>query len=412
MWLIPLIFVLFMAFGLSLIFYPMMHMKAEGLPVAVASYDAGVQTPQGKVDLGDKMADKLVQSGKKDHAVMVWTRLDNKAAVQQSLDNHDYYATVAISKDFTAKTLAAKQAQAAGQATGQAAANQAAQASPSAQQTPTPTAQTAQAKSAASAAPAVDVTIDNGKSPMVATVMQSALAPALEKTGVTAHVKTINTGYTFPGAMSNASMIGQNAIIIPTYVLSMLGGMLTATFFASRRGTSRKSSWKNMFKQLVYLLGVSLIVSLAMEVVERVLGGTWMNAGAIPFFWLCSFAVMTIVMSVGNIAPPLGQVVGMLVMFLGISSAMFPPEMLPTFWHKWLYPWVPHHFIGDGYRAIFFDGDGFWNSATGPMFIYLAVGIVLFVFVGLLNAHRAKAAAAKADAVQSVSVQGAAVTAE
>lgn len=374
--LIPFIFIAFMACGMSLIFYPMMNMQIKGFPVAVASYDQGVQTPKGKVNAGNQMADKLVDSGKKDDAAMKWTKLDSKADVQKSLDNHDYYAVVTLPKDFTATTLAAKQAQAGQAAAGQATAQQGAAAAQ---------AGAAQAKTT-QAQPKIDVTVDNSKSPMASMLMNSALTTALGKTGAKVNVTTINTGEKLKSAMGNTGTIIQNAAIVPTYVFSLIGGMFIARTNSKKRYDSLSDKWKTMVKQLVWVAITSLFVGFVVDIIHKVVtGGAWLPGSTFFGTWLSSFAIMTIVNALSNIVVFLGQIAGMVVMFLAMPTAILPVEMLPGFWQKWIYPWAPHHFIGDAFRSSYFAGDGFWNNGIKHMIFYVIGGLVVWALVGLLK---------------------------
>jgi YhgE/Pip-like protein len=411
--LMPLLIIIGVTCIMSLIFYPMMNMKVENLPVAVVSLDEGATTAQGEVNAGDQMATKLVESGKKDNATMVWTKLDSKKALNTALDNYDYYAAVVIPKDFTAKQVATKQAdmtktvtlatqiaqamiQAQTQAQAQGlqgeAVQQAAQAAAQkavqeAMQTQAAEQQSTE-KSATADTASIQAILDNAKSPMVANLLKTALTTALGQTGITVNTKVINAGDTDTNAQPMTVMMGQNTTIMPTFMMSFVASIFTLQAFKRKRYASTGAKWKDLGIQILYIAGISLLVALGVDCVQMLISGNWLASAAVPFLWLCSFAIMSVVVGLGNVAFPLGVAVGGLSLVLGMSSGLFAPEMLPSFWRNWIYPWVPQRYIGDGFRDIAFNGAGAWNAGSTAMLITAIVGICAFVIAGLLPKGR------------------------
>lgn len=108
----------------------------------------------------------------------------------------------------------------------------------------------------------------------------------------------------------------------------------------------------------------------------------------VAFLWLASFAAMTVVLGLANIAVPLGLGCGVLGMGLGMTSGLFPRELLPGFRQDWVYGWVPQRFIGDGVRAVLYRGDGWRNAASEPLMVILCVGLVILIVAGLLPVAR------------------------
>lgn len=135
-------------------------------------------------------------------------------------------------------------------------------------------------------------------------------------------------------------------------------------------------------------LGWSLMIALGACSVTAMVGSGWPPTPMIAFLWLASFAIITVLLSLMNIALPLGVICGALGLGLGMTSGMFPYELLPRFWQDWVYGWVPQHYIGNGVRAVLYSGEGWWNAGSAPLVIMLYVGLAIFVISGLLPLGR------------------------
>ena len=409
---LPAVVIIAVACLMTLMLYPMMNAQMKGLPVAVLSKDEGAVTPQGEMNAGDTLVDKLTSATSSDgDSPMIWYKVNDKAALDKGFDDGDYYAAITIPKDFTAKTVAAQQAkvkksveqasalaqtmagaQAEAAAKGlsgeqaqqfvQAAAQKAAMEQASA-------ASTATSSGSDASAPTITVTVDNAKSPLVASLLKQSIPTMLGKSGANVKVKTLNQGDVKTGSsLPTAAMMGQNVLIMPTYLMSMIVGVLVCVTVGRRKSDDKPQRWVSVVLQLLCALGWSLAVALGADCIFAMLGSGWLPWSMVAFLWLASFAVMTVVLGLANIAVPLGLVCGVLGMGLGMTSGLFPRELLPGFWQDWVYGWVPQRFIGDGVRAVLYHGDGWWNAASEPLMVVLCVGLVILIIAGLLPITR------------------------
>lgn len=421
---LPLIVIIAVSCLMALMFYPMMNAQVRELPVAVLSLDEGATTAQGEVNVGDAMVKKLTgtsdgasSSDSADEQPMVWTKVDSQDDLDKAFANHDYYAAIVIPKDFTAKQMAVKQAAAKAQiesATALAQTMAKAQAEAVAQGLTGAAAQqyvqaamqkaiaaqsgdtagaagSASDSAAASAssddenAPAVTLTIDNSKSPLVASLLKQSVPAMLSQGGAKVEVKTINAGdVKSNSSLPTAAMMGQNVLIMPTYMMSMIVAVLTVMQLGRKHYDSKSQRWVSFGVQLCAALVWSLCIALGACCIFAMLGSGWPPASMIGFLWLASFAVMSVLLALMNIALPLGVLCGVLGLGLGMTSGLFPYELLPGFWRDWVYGWVPQRYIGDGVRAVLYSGDGWWNAASEPLMVVVCVGLVVFVVAGLL----------------------------
>lgn len=423
----PLAAIIAVSCFMALMMYPMMNANLKEVPLAIVSLDEGATTAQGDMNVGDTLVDKLTDtSSTKDGETpaMTWTKLKSTDEVEKGFENHDYYAALIIPKDFTAKQVAVKQAAAQQQIesattlaqamtkaqaeaaqqglTGDAAqkyVQAAAQKALAAQTSDTSAQSGAATKTDDKNTPTVTLRVDNSKSPLVSNLLQQSIPTALESTGATVNVKVLNKGsLKSHSSLPTASMMSQNVLIMPTYMMSMLVAILLIGEFGRKYYATKSERWIAFGRQLVAALGWSAVVAFGSCCALWMTGSGFPPAAMFGFLWLASFALMAVFLGLQNISKVLGTVCGALGMGLGMTSGLLPYELLPEFWQKWIYGWIPQHHIGDGVRAVIYRGDGWWNVGSEPMMIILCVGLVLLICAGLLPLAKAKTAKAEVEA--------------
>ncbi len=352
---IPILFAFVMACLMGLMFYPMAHMSISNLPFAIVSLDEGMSTEQGETNAGETLVDTLIASTSSDDgdAMMVWTVLDSQEAMDEALENNEYYGYLVIPADFTQAQMAAQ--------------------------------------TGLGDVPTLEAYFDNAKSPMVASMLSTSFASMFEAMGMNVDSTIVHQGSDSSASSSVAmtsmmsGMYGSIIAITPMLTLSMTCAMLLTRVVSIRNITERGKRYRTIGLQALLVLIFSCIIGLIDCGLVTVAGGT-----SIPFVqmwtfaWLGSFCILILCVGLANINAGLEIVIAMLIMFLGMSSAMFAPEMLPAFWRDGLYPWVPQHFMGDGIRQILYMGANMFNNSTGPICIYGIIGIVILVLGGLI----------------------------
>lgn len=68
-----------------------------------------------------------------------------------------------------------------------------------------------------------------------------------------------------------------------------------------------------------------------------------------------------------------------LLMFFSLPLLQLGPEMLPTFYYNWIYPWLPMRFMFDGLREILYFNGPVWSTSTSVL-IWIAL-ISIFVLI-------------------------------
>lgn len=343
----------------SLIAYPMMHAEPKELPIALVTLDEGMEGPTGAVNAGSALAEKLTEAaGSADDgdepAPLAWTELGSQAELDEALDDNAFYGALVIPADFTASQAAAQAG--------------AGEASP------------------------VTVIVNQGKNPMAAQIVQQALTAMVQAGGITANTEVINAADIGGGSMS--SMMAVQMTVMPTVMLTLVPTILLFFGFRPGKGASRTQRFKAYGTQLGYGVVLSLAAACGAMLVVGAVGGLDIAAGtAIPFLWLASFCLMALLLGAFNLCAPAGALLAVVVVAGGMACAMLPPEMLPTLWADWIYPWVPQRFIGDGVRSIAYMNGSAWNDQCPPLAITGAVGLGLACIAGLLPTRKGADAA-------------------
>jgi hypothetical protein len=352
---------IFCVFGLAM--YPNLHAAPKDVPFAIVSLDEGAETPAGALNLGDQMATALVSgiAPAADDATapaagaaspIAWTRLDSQAALDQALEDNEYYGAIVLPTDFSA-TQAAAQA-------------------------------------GAGEGASVQTIINQGKNPMLANLMQQALTAQFAAQGLQVEVTAIHAAA--PGGGTMGALMSSMVMVMPPFMMTMIGSILLFSIFRPQRGAGRRARVRAYGKQLAFAVPVSALVGLGAMLMGTWVGGLDVPAGAIfLFMWIAVFGLMAAFLGALDLAVPLGALVILACFACGMSAAMFAPEMLPGLWRDWFYPWVPQHFLGDGIRSIIYLGGGGVNAATGPLALFGAAGLVLMAAAAFVPRRAAKA---------------------
>lgn len=353
----PVLIVVLIGCVMALMFYPMINMSPKELPFAVVSLDEGATTPQGEVNAGKLMVDKLVNAPTpegSDAAPIKWEQFDSQAAIDEAFANNKLFGALTIPADFTQGQMLAK--------TGK------------------------------SEAPSVAVVLDNAKSPMAVMQMQAALGAMFGQMDIPANIQLINTGDADSSATSPmAGMMSQQIGVMPIMIMSMIGSIILTRILPKTNASTTNGRFKALGIQLGYAVGFSFLAA----VTSVTLLNTLVGAGA-PFWtttiflWVASFSVMALFLGAFNIALPLGGLVAFFAFLCGMMLAALPREMLPTFWADWIYPWSPQSHMADGVRDILYRGADLFPLGTGGLLVLGGIGLVLLVIAGFIPGLKPK----------------------
>lgn len=314
--------VLAIAFILGTIFYPMARMELHDLPFAISNQDEGATTPAGTMVAGDQVVEKLTSNS---DAPFSWTAVDDPAALDEALENNEYYGAVIIPANFTASQLAAKAGQ---------------------------------------GEPArLQVILDNGKNPMVANSMKAALGQQL---GDSADIMVIHSLEGTESANPMGVMLMQQMGIMPLILMALICGLLL-----SRAG-------RNIWVNLGVAAGLALFIGLVMPGVLAIVTGASVPYWAlVGFYAVASFSLLVFFLGAFSLHTAVGGLAALSIVPFGMALGVLPREGLTSFWQNFVYPWVPQRFLGEGLRSVLFMDSGMWATGLSALLAFGVVGLVL-----------------------------------
>ena len=398
----------------SLMFCPMAQMELKNLPVAVVNLDEGIELPSGTLNIGSEITEGLESgegiegtsvssglsatvsqqeenvSGKEAsdqgstvmQDALLWSVLESEESAESAFANHNYYALIVIPKDFTLSQIGSR-LDAFMENASEAASTGGLQSAGSLQENAQFMGVIAQLKQQAAEVEdgSLKVFIDNAKSPLIATQLNSVMNTLFTQKGISAEISVENDGgYEVDASSPMSSIISQQLVIIPAVIGGLICAILISRVFRIDNLSKTKETAQTIGKQLVVALICSLLVALcAWVLVSAICGIELPFTNSILFVWLSTFCFIVLLLGFLDIALPLGVLVAITILVLGNMLGVLPYEVLQPFWQDFVYPWVPQRFFGDGVRAVMYLGEGAINSATVPLLIAGGIGVLLML---------------------------------
>ena len=97
LWLTPIaIILILMIFAIA--FYPAFNPKPKDMPIAIVNHDEGTSIQGKKMNIGDKLEDKLLDS---DSKAIKWVKVDSEKDAKKGMENEKYYGAAIFEKDFS-----------------------------------------------------------------------------------------------------------------------------------------------------------------------------------------------------------------------------------------------------------------------------------------------------------------------
>ncbi|EST12736.1 YhgE/Pip domain-containing protein [Sporolactobacillus laevolacticus] len=325
-------------------FGPSSTAKVKGLKVAIVNEDRGTQ--------GKTIQSKLQESFSKKDSPIKLVKLSSSHAAKKALDNKEYYGAVIIPEHFT-NQLASLQ---------------------------TPKPQPAQ----------IEFWINQGMNAQAANIVQTVLnkvsiklntsisntlfhALDMKKMPLTsAQAKVINHPIVAETHLMNkvgSHSAGGNAPVLLT-MLVWLGGLISSLLMWR---TSRKIGGGDLSLRLTIgqvLAGFVLSIAQAMILFAVVSGlmnlhvpNSWNLIVALTFSAFVYYLLQTTILNWLGLA---GWPIIILVWFYGSPLLPYPPEMLNSFFHYWVYSWVPVRFGMEMIKDVLYFGGkaDLWTMAS------------------------------------------------
>ncbi|AXV41614.1 MULTISPECIES: YhgE/Pip domain-containing protein [Staphylococcus] len=105
LWLTPIaIILILMIFAIA--FYPAFNPKPKDMPIAIVNHDEGTSIQGKKMNIGDKLEDKLLDS---DSKAIKWVKVDSEKDAKQGMEDEKYYGAAIFEKDFSKHAMSKTQ---------------------------------------------------------------------------------------------------------------------------------------------------------------------------------------------------------------------------------------------------------------------------------------------------------------
>lgn len=346
----------------GLVLTPLLSASPNHVPFAIVSLDEGTGSGSSSLNIGEELTKSLVNgtdfsestgsqnyvndsdrdNGNKDSSdaspdTLSWTRLSSEKEADQAIADNEYYGVLIIPKDFTSSF--------------------------------------AYDKAGVGNAPTVKVILNREKNPTLAATMRTTIEELMMRYGIGVDVQMGNDADMGNGILAPTMSVPM--LVLVTTLMSLLVGILAMMLLWPRRMPARKSArFAAAGKQVVYIAVVSAIIAALVTIIQVCFGGVHLPIHVLSYLWLCSFSYMLLIVGLGDMIMPLGSLSGALIFALGMSSSVLAPEMMPDFWHYWVYPWIPQHYMGEGLRRIIFGNTAPIMSDVTPLLIMGAIGAV------------------------------------
>ena len=340
---------------------PVAHQSIKNLPMALVNEDSG--------EMGQTFVDMIQEQTKamqtEEDPMFEWMELETEQKMEEEMANQTFYGAIAIPADYSEKYASL--------------------------QSPEPS------------SPELHLYINEGKNATVANIISQSLTGMISQMNqmmseqILSDMEENNVSLT-----SEQSRIYSSPIKYTTTMLNEIGTLGNAPlslfqpiWIASLAGAAllwmagRNRIFTTATEQLKFR-GIQVLISVALGFLAG-FSLTWFTTLMLGYEFESFFnvALFLSIASIGFILLILatiswigigGIAIFALLMFFGLPLLQLAPEMLPSFYNDWIYPWLPMRFMFDGLREILFFNGSVWNSSA-IVLIWIAVITSILLFV-------------------------------
>lgn len=360
-------------FAVALI--PSAKQAPKNLPIAIVNSDKGVDLPNNvHLNMGKTIAENIENSSKAttgdNEPALKWIAVSNIDDMKAGLNDQKYYGALVIPTDFSEKQASL--------------------------QTPTPS------------SPEVQIYVNQGKNAMASNVVTQMLNGIVDGINKNTSVQLLdgfkNQGNTLTieqasilispitKTVFNLNEIGQLgsapvSLFQPLWMASLAGAVII--WLAMRKLEPSMREKRIVIKSAQVVMGaiVALIAGF---------GLTWFAEGmlgfAIPqfmdtalFLSITSFSFILMIIAILAWLGLGGIPIFVLLLFFGAPLLALAPEFMPSFYHDWVFSWLPMRFMVDGLRELFFFSKSLsWNHPTSVL-IWIGLGSIILFYLSVLK---------------------------
>lgn len=357
-------------FIFSLTLFPTVQPEPENLPIAIVNEDEGIEIPnQPAMNMGltfvEKIRDSTEASDGKEPLIK-WIEVGSNDEVQEGMNNQEYYGALVIPRDFSKKQASL--------------------------QTPEPS------------TPELQIFINQGMNMPASTMVREVLngvvdnmnnnvrqqmLDAFEKqeAKLTTEQAVILTE-PISKTVTNVNEVGPNtangnapmSLFQPVWIASLAAAAILFTTVNKMKLISIRERSQTKLGQILMGILVSLVIGF---------GFTWI-AGDIVGLHIPDFMVTALFLTISSLSFILmilavlsligfgGMPIFILILFFGAPLLALAPELMPSFYQNWVYPWLPMRFMIEGLREIFFFDKGLsWNMISTQIWIGITGAIII-----------------------------------
>ena len=415
LWLAPIVILVILGI-FALAFYPAFNPKPKDLPIAIVNHDKGTTIQDKEIKIGDKLEDKLTDS---DSDTVKWTSVNSEKKAKDGLEDQKYYGMIVLEKDFSKHAMsktqevimdAKKQEMQDKVKSGDIPADKAKQMKEKMQQQGgNNDIKVEKAK--------VYTTVNDGANKQASQIASQVLSgvgdninkqitqqatSTLEKQDVKVSPQDIND-LTTPVKVKDHKMHevkdhqgGGNApflMFMPVWMSSILASVLLFYAFRTTNNVSIGSRIKASLLQMLFAVITAFVGGFGyVYFMSGVLGFDFPNTVRMALF--ISLTIL------GFIALVLGSMtlltmavvpIFFLAMFFSIQLVMFPTEMLPKFYQKYIVSWNPFTHYATSVRDILYMNHHITLNGTMWMLIsFMIYGVVAILVATILKKHSDK----------------------
>lgn len=349
----------------------------KNMPVALVVEDEGAALPDGsQIDFGKRFEEKLLNPSTDGGPAspLKWTKVGSIQEAKNDLDRQMYYAAVVLPKGMTKQILSL--------------------------QSPNPQPPQAevflnQGKNATGAA-AISQVLDkmfagmNGqlrtqildgikkRGDSLSTAQAGALAEPL-------HVETTTVNAVVPNTAGGSAPVTLTQL---TWMGALIGTLMQ--FFSARKTGLGKRSYSLLLGQMAsgLLFGIAAVGSILLltaGIIGLDIPDVWGTVLFLYFVYYCFFLLQSALFQyIGMGAMP----ILILLFFFGLPVLSMPYEFLPSVTQDWFFSWVPLRFSVEGFRDLFYFGQGLDLNHPVRVLEWIGAGAVLLLLASPLAARQ------------------------
>lgn len=364
-------------FIFSLTLFPSVQPQPKNLPVAIVNEDQGVEIPnQPKMKLGQtivEMIQKKANATTDEDPAVKWVVVKTEEEAQKGMDNQEYYASLVIPEDFSAKQASLR--------------------------TPTPSSAEVQIyinQGMNAAASTMAGQVLNGVIDNMNNNVRTQLLEGFEKQGATLTAEQAASLVTpITKTVTNVNEIGTNSangnapvsLFQPLWMASIASAAIIFMAVSKLSITNRKENLAAKSAQIFMGAIVALVIGFGLTWLADSLVGLnipqFMDIAL--FLSITSFSFFLIILAVLSILGFKGIPIFVLMLFFGAPLLAMAPEMMSPFYRDWVYSWLPMRFMIEGLRELFFFGKGLtWSSPVSTL-VWIGVASIVIILISALK---------------------------